>query len=89
MGSDFRRKQEFCYISTRIVQRTPPAPPVWWKQHRIALKWIEVDRQSFGTARVLHDLDIMEIQVGTGQTTRCYRVRVGRVREWCVSRKDS
>jgi hypothetical protein len=55
----------------------------------IALKWIEVDRQSFGTARVLQDSDILEIHVGAGQTTRRYRVRVGRVREWCTGLKDS
>jgi hypothetical protein len=31
----------------------------------IALKWIKVDWQSFGTARILQDSGILDIQVGT------------------------
>jgi hypothetical protein len=47
-----------------------------------ALKWIEVDRQSFKTARILNGDDVLDIQVGLGETNRRYRVRVQRIREW-------
>jgi hypothetical protein len=47
-----------------------------------ALKWIEVDRQSFKTARILNGDAVLDIQVGLGETNRRYRVRVQRIREW-------
>jgi hypothetical protein len=46
-----------------------------------ALKWVEVDRQSFGTARRFHDDQVLEIGVGM-VPDRWYRVRIGRIRQW-------
>ena len=46
-----------------------------------ALKWVEVDRQSFGTARRFHDDQVLEIGVGM-VPDRWYRVRIGRIRRW-------
>jgi hypothetical protein len=74
-------KQEFCYIKYPDGTAPTTSASSLMETASIALKWIEVDRQSFGTALILRDSDILEIQVGTGQTTRRYRVRIGRVRE--------
>ena len=46
-----------------------------------ALQWVEVSRQSFGTAHRFHDGQVLEIGVGM-VPDRWYRVRVGRVRQW-------
>jgi len=46
-----------------------------------ALKWVEVERQSFGTARSFHDDDVLMIGVGM-VPDRWYRVRIGRIRRW-------
>jgi hypothetical protein len=46
-----------------------------------ALKWVEVTRQSFGTARRFHDDDVLMIGVGM-VPDRWYRVRIGRIRQW-------
>jgi hypothetical protein len=46
-----------------------------------ALKWVEVDRQSFGTARRFHDDQVLEIGVGM-VPDRWYKVRIGRIRQW-------
>ena len=46
-----------------------------------ALQWVEVSRQSFGTARRFHDDQVLEI--GVGMVPDCwYRVRIGRIRKW-------
>jgi hypothetical protein len=44
-----------------------------------ALKWVEVDCQSFGTARRFRDHQALEIGVGMAPD-RWYRVRIGRIR---------
>jgi hypothetical protein len=47
-----------------------------------ALRWVEVDRRDFGTARRFHDDEILRIGVGM-VPDRWYRVKVkvGRVRQ--------
>jgi len=46
-----------------------------------ALKWVEVSRQSFGTARRFHDDEVLMIGVGM-VPDRWYRVRIRRIRQW-------
>jgi hypothetical protein len=46
-----------------------------------ALKWVEVDCQSFGTARRFLDDQVLVIGVGM-VPDRWYRVRIGRIRQW-------
>jgi len=50
-----------------------------------ALRWVEVDRQSFGTARRFHDEEILRIGVGM-VPDRWYFVKVGRVLQWASER---
>jgi hypothetical protein len=45
------------------------------------LKWVEVSRQSFGTARRFHDDQVLMIGVGM-VPDRWYKVRIGRVLRW-------
>ena len=53
-----------------------------------ALRWVEVDRRDFGTARRFRDDEILRIGVGM-VPDRWYRVRVGRVREWQAERRNA
>jgi hypothetical protein len=50
-----------------------------------ALRWVEITRREFGTARRFRDDQILVIGVGM-VPDRWYRVKVGRVREWVRER---
>jgi hypothetical protein len=52
-----------------------------------ALRWVEVDRRDFGTARRFHDDEILRIAVGM-VPDRWYPVKVGRVRQWASEREQ-
>lgn len=51
-----------------------------------ALRWVEVDRQDFGTARRFRDDEILRIDVGMVKPKVSYRVHIGRVRQWEAER---
>lgn len=50
-----------------------------------ALRWFEITCQSWGTARQLADDELLRVDIG-GAEPRRYWVRVGRVREWMLSK---
>jgi hypothetical protein len=72
---------EFCYVVYPDGTSYTTSGRSLFEAASNALDWIEVERQSFGNARILKDDDVLDIQVGIGKSSR-YRVRVGRVREW-------
>ena len=50
-----------------------------------ALRWVEVHRYHFGTARRFRNDEILRIGVGM-VADRCHRVRIGRIRQWEAAR---
>jgi hypothetical protein len=53
-----------------------------------ALRWVEVERRDFGTARRFRDDEILVIGVGMVPTAY-YRVPIGRIRRWGAERRDA
>jgi hypothetical protein len=47
-----------------------------------ALHWCEVECRTFNTARHFRDDQVLVIHVGTVPPSRCYRVQIGKAREW-------
>jgi hypothetical protein len=79
--------QEFCYVKFPDGTAHTTAGSTLLEAASKALDWIEVDRQAFGTGRILQDSDVLEIHTGKGAHGQRYRVKVGRVREWRAARE--